>query len=243
MHTSLRAAVVLALALSSCRLPNSKIEGHDNAAIMPSGRLSFELHRSRDADSGAQTAAPRRYEFHVLLDIDASHGSGEFTDHVVAPDVISVGGPQFTGDVDVEFRLFQAWAAVRASNHFANGLGLDGFLGVSTSDLHIELTQGNVSDRNERDAWGPIVGATLWYSAVEWLRFFVEGSSSFGTARDVESISVTTLDLGAAFALGPHAQLVAGWRRVDYDAELDDFVASDMELRLSGPLIALRVGL
>src|SRR6202008_1796469 len=184
------AAPAVLLALGACTTPNTKIEGRDTATLLPAARVSIDLLVDRSAPPPEKPPErPRGNDFHLLLDIDGSYGEGGFTEHVVPPDVISVGGPQFTGDVDVDFSIERGTLAVRAANRFRNGIDIDGFLGLSHTKFEIELSQGGTSDEDDHDMWGPIAGVMLGVRPIDWLRLFAEGSIGFGSASKVDSIS------------------------------------------------------
>ncbi len=178
-----------------------------------------------------------------MLDLDVFQGSGDFKQDVLPGDVISVGGSTFTGqDIKVDFDLFRTSLALRAENRFANGFGVDGFFGVGMSELEIELSSPGSSDSDVNTSYGPILGMGLSYAPIDLLRFFVEGSVNPGAGSVTSSVGVTTVDLGSQIKLGPNASAILGWRRIEYEAEYDSSVRSDIELILSGPLVALRFG-
>lgn len=232
-------AATLALGGFACITPKEKIEGEDRAPILPSARVSVDLRpAARDGNAPA-----RANEFRLLLDLQADYGEGDFTQSVIPPDQISLGGPTFNGNVDVEFSLLTAAVDVRAQNRFANGLGVDAFVGVGYADLDIELSQGGVSDQEDVTTFGPLVGAGVSYAPIERLRVYGEGRLSYGFGSSTEGVDVRAWEAGLAVELLPHAVLAGGWRQVLYEAEFDDLFASDIELDLSGPFVALRVTL
>lgn len=233
------AACVLALAGFACITPKDKIEGDDRAPILPGARVSVDLLPSKHE---AVAAAPAN-EFHLLLDLQADYGEGDFTQVVTPPSQISLGGTGFSGNVDVDFALLTAAVDVRASGRFANGLGVDGFVGVGVADLDIELSQGAVSDQEDVTTFGPLVGAGVSYAPIERVRVYGEGRLSYGFGSSTEGVDVRTWEAGLEFELAPHAALAGGWRQVLYEAEFDDLLFSDIELDLSGPFVALRVTL
>jgi hypothetical protein len=232
-------ALSVSFALPACVVPKEKIEGEDRGVFLPSARCSVDLLREPAASTAP--ARPRGRDFRLLLDLDVGYGQGEFTQHVGPGQVVSLGGPQFTGDVDVEFSLLRALVDVRAVNRWENGLGLDGFVGIGVGDLDVELSQGALSDSENYTSYGPVIGGAASLRTWDALRIYVEASFGYGVASGVEWIGTRTLDVGAELALGRQASLAAGWRQLVYEAELDDFVASDMELELSGPFLALRL--
>ena len=128
---------------------------------------------------------------------------------------------------------------MRAANRFESGFGVDGFLGLGLSDLDIRVKTPVQSDSDSHASYGPLIGATLSCWIVAPLRIYAEGSAHLGFGSNYSTATVTSLDLGAALRLGHNAEFTAGWRRLHYEAEFEDGTRSDLDLELSGPLIAL----
>ncbi len=252
-------ALLVVHLLVACTLPPRQftdIKGDDRAVVLPAGRINWVL-----LDRGARSAtpgsaepvapAPRRDEFKLLLELDASQGSGGFTQDLVdVADDVSLGGQSFNGpeDVEVDFELFRASAAVRAAKRFQNNLGVDGFLGIGMSDLDITLRQTALSDSDSIAAYGPLLGVTLSYWLLDPLRIFVEGSANVGWTSGFNGVNIIALDMGASVRLGRNVRLTAGWRQLHYDAEFDpdeggNDTRSDLTLELSGPMLALWLSL
>ncbi len=234
--------------LSACIAATETIRGKSNSAFLPAARLTTSLGgdqpvAAKSVVDAAGAAKSGHHEVEMLLDFEISTGSGGFTQKVDSSSSISLGGPSFNGNVAVDFDLSMASLVVRVANRFANGFGWDGFFGLNASELYLSLSEGGVTDSIEHQAYGPIVGTTISYRASEKLRFFVEGSYSTGIGEGSTTVGISSFQLGANMALGQHAQLSAGWRNLAYAGYVEGEYSSDVDLHLSGPMLALWLSL
>lgn len=230
-------AVAFAACASACVTPNERIEGEDQGGLIPALRLSADLLRRPAPTDGVEAPAPKH--FRLLLDVEVSRAEGDFDQRVVPPGAISLGGQSFSGNVDVDFALLSSSVDVRAASRFPNGLGIDGFVGLASQRLDIELSQGAVDDSERISTLGPMVGARLSWTTLERLCLFAEGRVAIGFGDGTESVGVQTWQVGADLLLAPHVTLMGAWRDVHYEAEFDDFQASDIEIDVAGPLLSL----
>ena len=252
--TAWRATPLLLVAalLAACEtIPRTTIDAEDDSVLFPTGRISWQL-EARDSEPAEDEPAAARTR--TALELDVGYGSGESTQQLRDGQVVQVGGTALAGPgpILVSADLWNADLAGRMERLWPSGLGLGGRVGLRYSSLDLTLRSGSdyagASDGTDLSSLGFLAGVEGFYEPVERLRLFVAGSLSWGlelsgVASGYEEITLSTLDLGAAWTLGRHVRLLGGWRRVGYEADSVEDYLSDLELVLSGPFLGLWVTL
>jgi hypothetical protein len=215
------------LLLAACHSP--AIEVRDSGVFQAGGRL---LVRSDPGESGAWQG--------LLLEADWLEDEDE--QGLAAGEVVELDGVSFFGaqELEIEYALRReclAYAIGTASPE----LDVEGHieLGYARVVSTLELA-GSGQRAKEHDTWDGFHAACslLWAPTVV---LGLEGRLT--TLFDLDDIGsdLQTIELGTRLFPRAPVGLFAGWRWIEEYRSRDD--ASDLDLRSSGPMVALRVTL
>ena len=73
------------------------------------------------------------------------------------------------------------------------------------------------------------------------MRFSTEGRLSYGVSPEISSVQQYAFDIGVSVYPLESLGLYGGWRNLGYNAERADHYTADLDLRLAGPVLGLRL--
>jgi hypothetical protein len=224
---------------SSCTAPPIKVEGTGAPTFSPSARVSYDL--------SGEGSEPR-----LQLELDLAHGGGDFEQGLETSEHVTIGGVSFSGpaEVRVSADVTRAYAALRVGGELDQGFGGSALAGLGTSRASITGEQAFVVGSTSLTGWGPLLGLEGHYRLTHSLRLYAElvGMATFPEGADSSSLSSS--ELGLNWTATRHFELAAGWRwwtfradssENDYPVPVGSSVSSDFDLKLSGPMLSLRL--
>lgn len=224
----MRLALLLGVSLAACT--STPIEVRDSGVFQPGGRL---LLRFQDPEPGKPWSG-------LLLEVTEVDGEDE---QELAPgELVQLDGIDFLGPdtLTVGYELHQQTLAYAfgwdsPEQHVDAGLEL----GLGRVQSELELASGT-SRASESDTWdGFHLAAGLTWAATAFIG--LEGRVAVLTDLDDVGSEYKTIELGTRLFPRSPVALFAGWRWVDVYEDHED--SSDLDLRASGPAVALRVTL
>jgi hypothetical protein len=223
-----RLALASCLALAGCT--STPIEVRDSGVFQPGGRL---LVRFKEPEVGKPWSG-------ILLDVTEVDDQDE---QELAPgELVELDGVAFFGPdtLTIDYELHQqilafAFGMESPEQHLDTSLEL----GLGRVQSELELAAGT-SRARETDTWdGFHLAAGLTWAATALVG--LEGRVAVIVDLDDVGSEWKTIELGTRlFPRSPFA-LFAGWRWVD--VYQDHEFSSDLDLRASGPALALRITL
>jgi hypothetical protein len=229
-----RLAAPCALLAAACTASRETIEGEDASTFFPAAHVSWELTKRAEGEPPPSTR--------TALELEVAQASSESTQDLGPGEIIDLDDVLFLGpaSVDVSYELWRVLLDFRASWQNPGGFGIDGIFGLAFDQLELELEDdaNGRSDSESFETLGPLLGASLFYEPLGWLRFYAEGSYTPAFGGEVESATIQSLELGAHVRLFEHAALRAGWRQLSYEAERNS-LDSDLDLVSKGPALTL----
>lgn len=230
------AVAALALALTACAVQSVPLEASDPSVLFTDARLAWEI-----VEGGAREAGegPR-----VALELDVSHGAADSEVSLPPGQSVYFDGRSYFGQLDVFYELTRVLVDARASALVTEQLRVEGFGGLEWSAMDVDVRSSGLPSTDQGSerftALGPAVGLGFCWEPWTRVRLASEVRCSFGFSSDIEAVQLLAFDLGAGVDLLEHLGLYAGWRTVSYEAERSALVGSDLDLRLSGPVLAVR---
>jgi hypothetical protein len=237
MGTSSTVRFAACVLLTGCASQQIELHGEDDSTFFAG------LHGTWTPDS---TTLPdgRPPPTELMLEIDVSASSSDFSQQVPDGSVIELGPVLFDGPTEVQagFDLTVYTLDGRLRARAESGVGLDLFLGLGYSVLELEASDPANSVSSERDGLGPYLGAGVFWELPARLRIFAEVALLYPLVSDFDDAAeLQTLDVGIGWRLVEAVELIGGWRRVDYEDEVG--FDSDFDLQASGPRLTLAVHL
>lgn len=232
-------SLLAAVCISSCTAPPMEISGSGDSTFSPSARLSYEFPRRQD-------------ETFLQLELDVAQGGGAFEQQLDTFEHVTIGGISFGGpaEVQVSTDVTRVYAGVRFSGEVNERVGGSGLIGVGRSDAEVSGKQGLSVSTARFTGWGPVLGFEGHYRLTPSWRIYLEMVGLPHFPDDADFASLGSFELGLHWATSRHLELVAGWRwwSLDVQSADNDFpvplgsnVSSDVDLELSGPLLALHL--
>ena len=224
----MRLALASCLALAGCT--STPIEVRDSGVFQPGGRL---LVRFKEPEAGKPWSG-------ILLDVTEVDDEDEQElapgEHVVL-DGVDFFGPD---TLAVEYELHQQCLAYAFGMEFPDQhLDASLELGLGRVQSELELASG-ATRASETDTWdGFHLAAGLTWAATALVG--LEGRVALITDLDDVGSEWRTIELGTRLFPRSTFALFAGWRWVDVYQDHED--SSDLDLRASGPALALRITL
>jgi hypothetical protein len=244
---SIRFAAVLlaAAAVSSCSIREDGIEADDDGMLFPTLRARIDLDRagpvplhSGPADRGT------RGDLGILLEV--SGAEGDASGDIDSNDVFEMDGENLIfgpADVEIDYSLGMASAAIAGSLFLPTGWVLTGFAGIAYTRMELEIDAPGQSIDETILGFGPVVGAraSWWPSRTHGL--YAQASTRAVFPEEFDSVTVDQLELGLEIAPSPGISLFGGWRWLAYQGEDQhwhhDDDETELDLELSGPVLGL----
>ena len=220
-------------AFSGCVSPGGiDIEGRDTTAFAPGFRMTWET-ESVDGDMAWVGA----------LDIDTTYLAGDDEATIGAGETIRFHtGPAIVGPttVDTDFDFFQVQFSARGGFKLHNSLSMQGLVGLGGHHIRFEAENATVSNTQRLYSVGPHVGGRIAVHPADNIEVY--GQARVGTAGGESGYDVEVGDFEAGVRVAPveHIAFVGGWRWIRYEAE-GHSGDSDIEIRLSGPMLMLQI--
>ncbi len=210
------------------------IEGEDENVLFSDVRMRWPLSGRRD---NADPDVPRR-SFQTTLEVGGMYGRGTSEQTLRAGEVVELESIPFSGPttLDTDYGLALGEINVRFGWDFDNGSHLACLAGLGFSSLELEISDGSQVDNDSFFEIGPVFGFAGGHDfGMAGIR--ASGKLQFGIPDEGSGVAVYVFDAGGVLRFGRQISLGAGWRWVDYKAEQSS--GSDIDLRLSGPVVTL----
>lgn len=177
------------------------------------------------------------------VELDSVYLAGDSDETIPAGQSIRFHtGPPISGPttVDTEFDFFQVQVSVRGGFRLSEMFSLQGIFGVGGHHTRFEAENATVSGTQRLYSFGPHVGGRIGLTPVEWMELY--GQVRTGAAGGESGYDVEVRDFEAGLRVLPteHVAFVGGWRWIRYEAD-GHSGDSDIEIRLSGPMLMLQV--
>ncbi len=241
------AAPWLFLFASGCLINDGGDSIDDDDVYWPQVRASIDLdHRGPvPVDTGPADTGTRG---NLTIDIEVTGAEGETTEHLSAGDRFLFGDLVIDGpaDLDVEYGLALASAAMGASLFFRNGFALTGTLGLAYTQLELDVDSGVLSIDDTVWGLGPLIGGKVaWYPG-QALGFYALASNRTSFPDEFDWVAVDQLELGIELVPWPSLAFFAGYRWLSYEGNFDHHSHhhdhdSELDFEFEGPMAGLAV--
>lgn len=213
--------LLLVLGLAACTA--TPIEIRDGGATQVEGRF---LYRWDEPDAEGAWSG---------LELEVGGADGDDTQELALGDAVDFGGTTFLGPgplaIDYELR--------RASLAFVHGRENEevrAWIALGLGWQEIDLRLATATQRaHGSDGWGGVLAAL----GFRWSPVELVGLETRGELLTQLEASRSELEVAAVFPPRAPLGLALGWRWVDSYTVLEG--GSDVDLRLNGPFVALRV--
>lgn len=236
---------VVLVVLAGCGSSSPRdLDLSDDPVWIPTLRAAWTL---SEAGQGEESeASDARVEFALEGDVSGAYGSDKL--YLNAGEALTLNGTLFTGPANVQsdFDLWVVGATVRVGARFSGVISAVTILGVEADYFRIEIDGAGEHATETIFSLGPRAGLRLAGHPTKWLDLQVEGTMCYGV-----SSHWGTGRRGAEFAAivrpWPSVGFLAGWRWWQYNANAYDpdyvggYDESDVEVKLSGPVVGLQV--
>jgi hypothetical protein len=232
-----RPGLVLGCALlAGCNTTSVDIESEDRNSFFPALRVSYPFFPNPQQESSSP--APR-VSGRLALDADVSWGQGDASQALPVGENVNFDGVQFNGPT----RVTQDYDLLVGTMNLRGGFGLrdlvfiEGLVGVGATRLDLTLESPLQRESDRSVSLGPGAGLRGTVAPLSWLEAYVQihGLIGFGEG---EVRTLETVEAALRIAPTSYIAIFAGWRWWDYEQERSG--ESDLELKLSGPLLGLQ---
>ncbi len=184
----------------------------------------------------------------VWFDLDYSYTQGSEVVNAAPGQNIRLEGQNFTGDgLELNIDLTRILLDVRVASTPRSGVSFQAFTGLEFTSADVYLNNESQPSpsyaENRFNSLGPAFGVAIVWQPVPVLRLSAEGRLGFGISSEVAGVELQAIEAGASIFFTEHISLFGGWRRLDYEIEPVGSSNSDLDFRLSGPVVALRIGI
>ncbi|MEM7167622.1 MAG: hypothetical protein AAF581_19370 [Planctomycetota bacterium] len=229
--------VLCVLSLSSlvgCVGPGGiDIEGRDTKSFVPGFRFTKEFGKAHDDE----------FKWVGAVELDTVYAEGDSDFDVAAGESVQFNsGTVITGpaNVDTEFDFFAVQVSVRGGFEVSNVLSLQGLFGVGGHHTRFQVENATVDRTQRLYSFGPHVGGRIGFTPVEWAELYGQVRTGGGAGESGYDIDVRDFEAGLRVLPTKHIALVGGWRWLRYEAD-GHGGDSDIEIRLSGPMVMLQI--
>ena len=226
----LGASIFLA-GLAACvnPLPNADpLQIIDERAFSPRLRVAYPLEECEKENS------------RTWLGAELAVHSGDFEDAIPNGQEIRIGetalnGPGLLhGDYDLRRASFYLQGRAKSSKRFR----YSGFLGLSFTDLDLDVRLNGVSDTDRRLVVGPMVGGEVETSLATDLNGFLRLLWHFGVSHS-DPVTQVMLETGMTWKLNETLGLTLGYHLTDFQLESKSNQFSDLDLEIEGAFLSL----
>jgi len=243
------AGTALALPLfAGCATQIVDVHAEDTGVLSTDLRVGWQPGAEEPAvDAGAEPpterAGPR-----VSIEFDLTQ-SQHAEDQLSLPSGqgLLLGGTLFTGsDITALFDITRMMLDARIASPSRRGFSIEGFVGFEYTSMNLQISDGGLfsgkSASSDISSLGPAVGAALIWQPLHWLRCSTEGRVSAGLSSQASGVAQSSFDVGVGLYPWQSVGAYLGWRSQSYGASDSDYFSSDVNLKLSGPVLGLRIG-
>lgn len=225
------------------------VEVEEDFMVFPTGRVTWQIRpidRSTLVDTLARDPAALEVTDEIpgalslALDLDFALAAGDATQDLDASDVINLDSQDFLGPgrlkIDYDLRL---WTFTFRAGGWVQGLmGFEGIVGVSVTDLEMDLEMGSLQESDGDRGVGPLLGARVTYRPVPFLDIYGQFVETAFVGKEVAG-SYTNPQFGVVIEPVPGLGIVGGWRFLVYRSDRSG--DSDYRIDLSGPHLGVHL--
>src|SRR5262245_22253236 len=241
-------------ALMGCSVGN-QIDVRDTT-VFPAARFTYDIlqgirekkaaKEQKPEKNPEEPEAPKKPQKPVQgsliaeVDLDFARGSSRQTSEAGGIDFADKFFPGSTS-YDADYFVFRGAGIVRGGFWVKDTFGLEGYVGFSGWKLDLKIDSGAMSASNSSCSFGYVFGAQLSLRPIHEITIY--GRACYGGAVLLQQDGVggmTLLEVGASIKLVAHISVFGGYRGWEIGEARSG--ASDIDLKLSGPLVGIELG-